>query len=155
MNNIVSKHKRECGRLGLSEAINDYFATRPRAKKVLGIATAVAANFAMIGSGSAVLAVAAGSLMQAHQDKEKIRSDQLIDFFKEAIQDPKVRESLKESVREGGITVAVPIATAMNQLGASAPETGQFIDTMKSDLTVVMQELGILQEMISYYEIIS
>ena len=153
MNNIVSKHKRECGRLGLSEAINDYFATRPRAKKVLGIATAVAANFAMIGSGSAVLAVAAGSLMQAHQDKEKIRSDQLIDFFKEAIQDPKVRESLKESVREGGITVAVPIATAMNQLGASAPETGQFIDTMKSDLTVVMQELGILQEMISYYEI--
>ncbi|MFW9976373.1 MAG: ATP-binding cassette domain-containing protein [Candidatus Thorarchaeota archaeon] len=41
----------------------------------------------------------------------------------------------------------------MNQLGASAPETGQFVDTMKSDLTVVLQDLGILHEMLSYYEI--
>jgi len=139
--------------LGLKDAITNYFATRPRAKKVLGIATAVAANFAMIGSGSAVLAVAAGSLMQAHEDKQRIRSDQLIDFFKEAIQDPSVRDSLKEAVREGGIAVAAPVTTAMNQLGATVPETGQFVDTMKSDLTVVLQELGLLQEMLSYYEI--
>ena len=144
---------RESGCLKLKEAIKDYFTARPRAKKVLGIATAIAANFAMIGSGSAVLAVAAGSLVQAHEDKKRIRPDQLIDFFKEVIQDPNVRESLKEAVREGGTSVAVPVATAMNQLGASAPETSQFVDTMKSDLTVVMQELGILQEMISYYEI--
>ena len=150
---MVGYQNRESGCLGLKEAIKDYFAARPRAKKVLGIATAIAANFAMIGSGSAVLAVAAGSIVQAHEDKKRISPDQLIDFFKEAIQDPNVRESLKEAVREGGTSVAVPVATAMNQLGASAPETGQFVDTMKSDLTVVLQELGILQEMLSYYEI--
>jgi len=139
--------------LGLKEAITNYFATRPRAKKVLGIATAIAANFAMVGSGSAVLAIAAGSIVKAHEDEQRIRSEQLIDFFKEAIQDPAVRDSLKEAVKEGGIAVAVPVTTAINQLGASVPETGQFVDTMKSDLTVVLQELGILYEMLSYYEI--
>ncbi len=139
--------------MGLKDAITNYFAARPRAKKVLGIATAVAANFAMIGSGSAILAVAAGSIVKAHEDNQRINSEQLIDFFKEAIQDPSVRDSLKEAVREGGIAIAAPVTTAMNQLGASAPETGQFVDTMKSDLTVVLQELGILYEMLSYYEI--
>jgi energy-coupling factor transporter ATP-binding protein EcfA2 len=139
--------------LGLKDAITGYFETRPRAKKVLGIATAIATNFAMIGSGSAVLAVAAGSIVKAREDETRVRSDQLMDFFKEAIQDPTVRDSLKEAVREGGIPVATPVATAMNQLGANAPETGQFVDTMKSDLTVVLQNLGILQEMLSYYEI--
>ena len=139
--------------LGLKDAITGYFAERPRAKKVLGIASAVAANFAMIGSGSAILAVAAGSIVKAHEDRQRVRPDQLIDFFKEAIQDPAVRESLKEAVREGGVKVATPVATAMNQLGANAPETGQFVDTMKSELTVVLQNLGILHEMLSYYEI--
>ena len=109
--------------MGLKDAITDYFTTRPRAKKVLGIATAVAANFAMIGSGSAVLAVAAGTIVKAHDDRQRIQSDQLMDFFKEAIQDPAVRDSLKEAVQEGGISVAAPVATAMNQLGANAPET--------------------------------
>jgi DNA polymerase III delta prime subunit len=139
--------------LGFKDTITDYFATRPRAKKVLGIATAIAANFAMIGSGSAVLAVAAGSIMKAHEDEQRIKSEQLVDFFKEAIQDPTVRDSLKEAVKEGGIVVAAPVTSAMNQLGAAAPETGQFVDTMKSDLTIVLQELGILQDMLSYYEI--
>ncbi|MFW9769169.1 MAG: hypothetical protein ACFFF9_14920 [Candidatus Thorarchaeota archaeon] len=139
--------------MGLKDAITSYFAERPRAKKVLGIASAVAANFAMIGSGSAILAVAAGSIMKAQEDKQRVRPDQLIDFFKEAIQDPAVRDSLKEAVREGGVHVAAPVATAMNQLGANAPETGQFVDTMKSELTVVLQNLGILHEMLSYYEI--
>ena len=139
--------------MSLRDAITGYFAERPRAKKVLGIATAIAANFAMIGSGSAVLAVAAGSIVKAREDQQRINSDQLMDFFKEAIQDPAVRDSLKEAVQEGGIAVAAPVATAMNQLGANSPETGQFVDTMKSDLTVVLQNLGILQEMLSYYEI--
>jgi hypothetical protein len=139
--------------LGLKDAITDYFSTRPRAKKVLGIASAVAANFAMIGSGSALLAMAAGSIVKAREDQQRINPDQLMDFFKEAIQDPAVRDSLKEAVQEGGVAVAVPVTTAMNQLGSNAPETGQFVDTMKSDLTVVLQGLGILQEMLSYYEI--
>ncbi|MGY5855778.1 MAG: hypothetical protein RTS72_04210 [Candidatus Thorarchaeota archaeon] len=139
--------------MGLKDAITDYFTTRPRAKKVLGIATAIAANFAMVGAGSAVLAVAAGTIVKTHEDKQRINPDQLMDFFKEAIQDPTVRDSLKEAVEEGGISVAAPVATALNQLGANAPETGQFVDTMKSDLTVVLQGLGILQEMLSYYEI--
>ncbi|MGY5865859.1 MAG: hypothetical protein RTV41_14745 [Candidatus Thorarchaeota archaeon] len=139
--------------MGLRDAIADYFAERPRAKKVLGIASAIAANVAMVGTGSAVLAVAAGSIVKAREDQTRVHPDQLIDFFKEAIQDPDVRDSLKEAVREGGVTVAAPVTTAMNQLGARAPETGQFVDTLKSDLTVVMQSLGILQEMLSYYEI--
>jgi hypothetical protein len=139
--------------LGLKDSITGYFAERPRAKKVLGIASAIAANVAMIGSGSAIIAVAAGSIVKAREDEQRVHPDQLVDFFKEAIQDPSVRESLKEAVQEGGVAVAAPINTAMNQLGARVPETGQFVDTMKSDLTVVMQELGILQEMLSYYEI--
>jgi hypothetical protein len=139
--------------LGLRDAITDYFAERPRAKKVLGIASAIAANVAMVGTGSAVLAVAAGSIVKAREDQTRVHPDQLIDFFKEAIQDPVVRDSLKEAVRDGGVPVAAPVATAMNQLGANAPETGQFVDTMKADLTVVMQSLGILQDMLSYYEI--
>jgi hypothetical protein len=139
--------------LGLRDAITGYFAERPRAKKVLGIASAIAANVAMVGTGSAVLAVAAGSIVKAREDQQRVHPDQLIDFFKEAIQDPEVRDSLKEAVQEGGVAVAVPVNTALNQLGSNAPETGQFVDTMKSDLTVVMQSLGILQEMLSYYEI--
>ena len=139
--------------MGLKDAIRSYFAERPRAKKVLGIATAIAANVAMVGSGSAIIAVTAGSIVKAREDDQRVNSDQLLDFFKEAIQDPSVRESLKEAVQEGGVAVAAPINTAMNQLGAKVPETGQFVDTMKSDLTVVMQGLGILQEMLSYYEI--
>ncbi|MFW9787752.1 MAG: hypothetical protein ACFFE2_10480 [Candidatus Thorarchaeota archaeon] len=139
--------------MGLKDAITDYFATRPRAKKVLGIATAIATNFAMIGSGSAVLAIAAGSIAKAREDDQRIRSDQLMDFFKEAIQDPEVRDSLKDAVQEGGVAVAAPVSTALNQLGAYMPETGQFVDTMRSDITVVLQGLGILQDMLSYYEI--
>ncbi|MHA1948517.1 MAG: hypothetical protein ACW987_01505, partial [Candidatus Thorarchaeota archaeon] len=128
--------------MGLRDAITGYFAERPRAKKVLGIASAIAANVAMVGSGSAVLAVAAGSIVKAREDQQRVHPDQLIDFFKEAIQDPEVRDSLKEAVQEGGVAVAVPVNTALNQLGSNAPETGQFVDTMKSDLTVVMQSLG-------------
>ncbi|MGY5881947.1 MAG: hypothetical protein RTV31_16995, partial [Candidatus Thorarchaeota archaeon] len=139
--------------MGLRDSITDYFAAHPRAKKMLGVATAVAANFAMMGSGSAVLAVAAGTIVKTQEDKERVRSHELVDFFKEAIQDPIVRDSIKDAVQEGGIAVAAPVATAMNQLGAIAPETGQFVDTMKSDLTLVLQNLGILQEMLSYYEI--
>ena len=139
--------------MGFRDAISGYFAEHPRAKKLLGVATVVAANFAMMGSGSAVLAVAAGTIVKTQEDKEKVRSDQLVEFFKEAIQDPVVRDSIKEAVQEGGIAVALPVNTAMNQLGATAPETGQFVDTMKSDLTLVLQNLGILQEMLSYYEI--
>ena len=140
-------------RMGLKDSIVDYFNRHPRAKKALGVATAVATNFAMIGSGSAVLAVAAGSITKAHEDNQRVRPDQLMDFFKEAIQDPVVRDSIKEAVKEGGTEVASHVSTAMNQLGASEPQSGQFVDTMKSDLAVVMQDLGILHEMLSYYEV--
>jgi len=139
--------------MGFKDALSGYFSAHPRAKKLLGVATVVAANFAMMGSGSAVLAVAAGTIVKTQEDKERVRSDELVNFFKEAIQDPAVRDSIKDAVKEGGISVATPVNTAMNQLGAKAPETGQFVDTMKSDLTVVLQNLGILQEMLSYYEI--
>ncbi len=139
--------------MGLKESIVDYFDRHPRAKKALGVATAVATNFAMIGSGSAVLAVAAGSITKAHEDNQRVRPDQLMDFFKEAIQDPAVRDSIKEAVKEGGSEVAAHVSTAMNQLGASEPQSGQFVDTMKSDLAIVMQDLGILHEMLSYYEV--
>ena len=71
--------------MGLSDAITGYFEAHPRAKKVLGVATAVAANFAMMGSGSAVLAVAAGTIVKTREDNERVRSHQLIDFFREAI----------------------------------------------------------------------
>ena len=139
--------------MGLKNAILDYFASHPRAKKALGLATAVATNFAMIGSGSAVLAVAAGSIVKAHEDNQRINPDQLMDFFKEAIQDPSVRDSIKDAVREGGSEVATHVSTAMNQLGAADPQSGQFVDTMKSDIAIVLQDLGLLQEMLSYYEV--
>ncbi|MHA2150820.1 MAG: hypothetical protein ACXAAQ_02355 [Candidatus Thorarchaeota archaeon] len=66
--------------MGLRDAITGYFAERPRAKKVLGIASAIAANVAMVGSGSAVLAVAAGSIVKAREDQQRVHPDQLIDF---------------------------------------------------------------------------
>ncbi|MHA1576921.1 MAG: hypothetical protein ACTSU3_06135 [Candidatus Thorarchaeota archaeon] len=139
--------------MGLKDSISEYFQRHPRAKKVLGIATVIATNFATMGSGSAVLAVAAGSIARHQDDKEKVKSGELISFFKEAIQDPVVRESIKEAVREGGIEIAAPVKTAMNQLGASAPESGQFVDTLKAELTTVALQMGIIREMISYYEI--
>ncbi|TFG95875.1 hypothetical protein E4H12_12355 [Candidatus Thorarchaeota archaeon] len=139
--------------MGLRDAISGYFFAHPRAKKLLGVATVVAANFAMMGSGSAVLAVAAGTIVKTREDDQRVRSDQLVDFFKEAIQDPMVRDSIRDAVQEGGIGIAAPVTTAMNQLGVVAPETGQFVDTMKSDLTLVLQNLGILHELLSYYEI--
>jgi hypothetical protein len=108
----------------------------------LGVATVLATNFAMLGSGSAVLAVAAGSIAKHHDDREKVKPTELMDFFKEAIQDPCVRDSIKDAVREGGIGVATHVNTAMNQLGAAAPESGQFVDSMKSEITVVIQQIG-------------
>ena len=139
--------------MGLKDKISDYFEEHPRAKKLLGIASVVAANFAMVGSGSAILAVAASSIVKTREDKEKVRASQLIEFFKEAIQDEDVRNSLKEAVREGGVGVASHVNTAVNQLGASAPDTAQYVDTMKSELSVVLQQMGIIREMLSYYEI--
>ncbi|MCK5240739.1 MAG: Flp pilus assembly complex ATPase component TadA, partial [Candidatus Thorarchaeota archaeon] len=139
--------------MGLADGIRNYFDKHPRAKKALGIATAIATNFAMIASGSPLLAIAAGTIVKHHDDKDKVRPDELLDFFKEAIQDPQVRDSLKEAVGEGDVNVASNVAISLNQLGSARPETGQFVDTMKSELTVVLQQIGIIREMVSYYEI--
>ena len=130
--------------MGLKDSISEYFQRHPRAKKVLGVATVIATNFATMGSGSAVLAVAAGSIAHHQEDKDKVKSGELIAFFKEAIQNPVVRESIKEAVREGGLEIAAPVNTAMNQLGASAPESGQFVDTLKAELTTVVLQMGII-----------
>ncbi|MFW9849971.1 MAG: hypothetical protein ACFFF4_12610 [Candidatus Thorarchaeota archaeon] len=139
--------------MGLAEAIRNYFDIHPRAKKALGVATAIATNFAMIASGSPILAIAAGTIVKHQEEKDKVRSGELLDFFKEAIQDPQVRDSLKDAVEEGDVAVASNVSVALNQLGASRPETSQFVDTMKSELTVVLQQVGIIREMVSYYEI--
>ncbi|MFX1367312.1 MAG: ATP-binding cassette domain-containing protein [Promethearchaeota archaeon] len=139
--------------MGLADSIRNYFDKHPRAKKVLGVASVIASNFALIGSGSAVLAVAAGSIMKHQDDKEKIKSKELTGFLKDAIQDPAVRESIKEAVREGGLSVAVPVSTAMNQLSAGQPESGQYVDTMKSEIAVIAREIGIIHDMVAYYEI--
>jgi len=139
--------------MGLADTIRNYFAEHPRAKKALGVATAIATNFAMIASGSPLLAIAAGTILTHQDEKDKVRSGEMMDFFKEAIQDPEVRDSLKLAVEEGDINVASNVSVALNQLGAARPETGQFVDTMKSELTVVLQQMGIIREMLSYYEV--
>lgn len=139
--------------MSLRDAIRDYFNRHPRAKKALGVASAIATNFAMIASGSAALAVAAGTIVKAKEDHDRVNANQLMTFFKDAIQDPVVRDSIKEAVKEGGVEVASHVSVAMNQLGTSFPETGQFVDTMKSELTVIMQQMGIIRELVSYYEI--
>ncbi len=139
--------------LGLRESIRGYFEEHPRAKKALGVATAVASNFAMVVTGSTVLAAVAGTIVDHKQNKEKVNPDILMDFFKKAIQEPEVQDAIKDAVREGGVGIATHVSTAMNQLGAHSPDTGQFVSTMKSELTVIAQELGIIREMISYYEI--
>ncbi|MFX1415930.1 MAG: hypothetical protein ACFFC0_03910, partial [Promethearchaeota archaeon] len=43
--------------------------------------------------------------------------------------------------------------TSMNQLGAGRPDAGQYVDTMKSELSVIAQQMGIIRELVSYYEI--
>ncbi|MGY5853019.1 MAG: hypothetical protein RTU92_05585 [Candidatus Thorarchaeota archaeon] len=139
--------------MGLRESIRGYFEEHPRAKKALGVATAVASNFAMVVTGSTVLAAVAGTIVDHKQNKEKVDPEMLMDFFKKAIQEPEVQDAIKDAVREGGVGVATHVSTAMNQLGAHSPDTGQFVSTMKSELTVIAQELGIIREMISYYEI--
>ena len=139
--------------MGLADAIRNYFEKHPRAKKALGVASAIATNFALIGSGSAVLAVAAGTIMKHQEERDKVKSKELMDFFKEAVQDPSVRESIKEAVREGGLGIAAPVNTAMNQLSLASPDAGQYVDTMKSELTVIARQIGIIRELVSYYEI--
>ncbi|MFX1602311.1 MAG: hypothetical protein ACFFCK_02420 [Promethearchaeota archaeon] len=139
--------------MGLADSIRNYFDTHPRAKKALGVASAIATNFAMLGSGSAVLAVAAGTIVKHQEEKSKVRSEELMDFFKDAIQDPAVRESIKDAVKEGGVNVASNVNTSMNQLSAVRPDAGQYVDTMKSELSVISQQMGIIRELVSYYEI--
>ena len=113
--------------VGLKDKISAYFNEHPRAKKLIGIASVVAANFAMVGSGSAILAVAAGSIVKTQEDKEKVRASQLVEFFKAAIQDEDVRESLKEAVREGGIELICPLSLSppANQQTGKLGERGQ------------------------------
>jgi hypothetical protein len=144
----------ECETMGLRDAIREYFERHPRAKKAIGVATAIAANFAIIASGSAALAVAASTLVkhQDNRDKER-RNEELVDFFKEAIQDPGVRQAIKNAVQEGGVEVASHVSIALNQLGTARPETGQFVSSLKSEITVVIQQMGIIKEMLSYFEI--
>jgi ABC-type glutathione transport system ATPase component len=140
--------------MGLREAIHDYFERHPRAKKALGIATAIATNFAIIASGSAALAVAASTIVKHQEDKDKQhRNEELVDFFKDAVQDPAVREALKNAVQEGGVEVANHVSIALNQLGTARPEAGQFVSSLKSEITVIIQQMGIIKEMLSYYEI--
>ncbi|UCH05587.1 MAG: hypothetical protein JSW05_05330 [Candidatus Thorarchaeota archaeon] len=139
--------------MGLADSIRNYFDSHPRAKKALGVASAIATNFAVLGSGSAVLAVAAGTIAKHQEEKSKVRSEELMDFFKDAIQDPAVRESIKDAVREGGVNVASNVNTSMNQLSAVRPDAGQYVDTMKSELSVIAQQMGIIRELVSYYEI--
>ncbi|MHA2601551.1 MAG: hypothetical protein AM324_005395 [Candidatus Thorarchaeota archaeon SMTZ1-83] len=139
--------------MGLADSIRNYFDSHPRAKKALGVASAIAANFAMLGSGSAVLAVAAGTIVKHQEEKSKVKSDELMDFFKDAIQDPAVRESIKDAVREGGVNVASNVNTSMNQLSAVRPDAGQYVDTMKSEISVIAQQMGIIRDLVSYYEI--
>ncbi|MHA2020347.1 MAG: hypothetical protein ACW96N_01415 [Candidatus Thorarchaeota archaeon] len=139
--------------MGLADGIRRYFEKHPRAKKALGVASAIATNFALIGSGSAVLAVAAGTIMKHQEEKDKVKSKELMDFFKEAVQDPSVREAIKEAVREGGLGIAAPVNTAMNQLSLVRPDAGQYVDTMKSEVSVIARQIGIIRELVSYYEI--
>jgi len=139
--------------MGLADSIRNYFDAHPRAKKALGVASAIATNFAMLGSGSAVLAVAAGTIAKHQEEKVMVRSGELMDFFKDAIQDPAVRESIKDAVKEGGVNVASNVNTSMNQLSAVRPDAGQYVDTMKSELSVIAQQMGIIRELVSYYEI--
>lgn len=139
--------------MGLADAIRDYFERHPKAKKALGVASAIATNFALIGSGSAVLAVAAGTIMKHQEEKGKVKSEELMGFFKEAVQDSAVREAIKEAVKEGGIGIAAPVNTAMNQLSSVRPDAGQYVDTMKSELTVIARQIGIIRELVSYFEI--
>jgi len=139
--------------LGLKDSIRDYFNHHPRAKKALGVATAIASNFTLIVTGSSLLAAAAGTIVDHRQNQEKLDPDQLMDFFKQAIQEPEVQDSIKQAVREGGADVASHVSTAMNQLGVYSPDTGQFVSVMKSDLSIIARELGIIRDMISYYEI--
>ena len=140
--------------MGLRDAIKDYFERHPRAKKALGVATAIATNFAIIASGSAALAVAASTIVKHQDDRDKQRRNaELVDFFKEAVQDPAVREAIKQAVQEGGIEVANHVSVALNQLGTARPESGQFVSSLKSEITVVIQQMGIIKEMLSYYEI--
>ncbi|MFW9919104.1 MAG: hypothetical protein ACFFED_05865, partial [Candidatus Thorarchaeota archaeon] len=139
--------------LGLADSIRNYFNEHPRAKRALGVASAIVTNFAMIASGSPLLAIAAGTIMKQQDEKDKVKPDKLLDFFKEAIQDPEVRNSLKDAVAEGDVNVASNVTMALNQLGAARPEAGQFVDTMKSELTVLFQQIGIIRELVSYFEI--
>ncbi|MGD2072930.1 MAG: type IV secretion system DNA-binding domain-containing protein, partial [Candidatus Thorarchaeota archaeon] len=140
--------------MGLRDAIREYFEHHPRAKKALGVATAIATNFAIIASGSAALAVAASTIVKHKEDKDRERrNEELVDFFKEAVQDPAVREAIKNAVQEGGAEVANHVSTALNQLGSARPEAGQFVSSLKSEITVVIQQMGILKEMLSYYEV--
>ncbi len=139
--------------MGLKDSIRDYFNKHPRAKKALGVATAIATNFTMIVTGSSLLAAAAGTIVDHKQNQDKVDPDILMDFFKKAIQEPEVQDSIKEAVREGGADVASHVSTAMNQLGVNSPDTGQFVSSMKSEITLIARELGIIRELISYYEI--
>jgi NAD-dependent SIR2 family protein deacetylase len=85
----------ECETMGLRDAIREYFERHPRAKKAIGVATAIAANFAIIASGSAALAVAASTLVkhQDNRDKERRNKNWLTSSKKQY----KTQESGKQS----------------------------------------------------------
>ena len=55
--------------MGLRESITRFFETHPISKKMLGVATAVAENFTILGSGSTILAVAARMILKTREDK--------------------------------------------------------------------------------------
>ena len=66
--------------MSLRDAIREYFNRHPRAKKALGIASAIATNFAMIASGPAALAVAAGTIVKAREDHDRVNANKLMTF---------------------------------------------------------------------------
>ena len=61
--------------MGLKDAMKEYLNRHPRAKKLLSLATVVAMNFAMMGSGSAVLF---GAVVTDEGGPVKIGSDCVI-----------------------------------------------------------------------------
>ncbi|MHA2265011.1 MAG: ATP-binding protein, partial [Candidatus Thorarchaeota archaeon] len=139
--------------MGLKDSIREYFETHPRAKKAIGVATAIAGNFVLFATGSPLLAAAAGSIIDARQEKDAVSPDEIMSFFKEAVQDPSIREAIKEAVREGGVEVASSVGMALNQLEATSPDAGRQVQSLKSEITVIEQQMGIIQDLLSYFEI--
>ncbi|MGQ4893958.1 MAG: eIF2A-related protein, partial [Candidatus Njordarchaeia archaeon] len=155
----------------IKEKISKFLDRHPRVKKALSLASSIAVSVAL---GPAAELVGTGIRQSARAIIEKLPENvrgnaekaydalirktgeeeiakKLLEFLKDALNDRALIDAIKKAIKEEGAELAMQINEALLQLEYSISEKFDEIESLRADLLGVSMQLGIIQEMVSYF----